>query len=249
MGVGDAIMASAQVKRLHESNGRRVVVCRPNGVQAWSEVFENNPRIARDHGSNTQRLVNCSGPRPYIAGKTPAKWTWKSWRIEPGEIYLSPAETEFAATHAWRILVEPNTKAVDGNKAWIFNRWQQLVDRHGRDNFVQVGVPGARRLEGVRFVETATFRLACAVLSKSRAFVGTEGGLHHAAAALGVPAVVLFSEFISPDITGYKTHRNLRHAGAACGSRLPCTGCKASMEAITVDEVSTNLGEILNEVR
>jgi ADP-heptose:LPS heptosyltransferase len=89
-----------------------------------------------------------------------------------------------------------------------------------------------------------TFRLACAVLANCRAFVGTEGGLHHAAAALGIPSVVLFSEFIGPDITGYKTHRNLRHAGPACGSRLPCQGCVDSMNAISVDEVTTNLWEV-----
>jgi ADP-heptose:LPS heptosyltransferase len=247
MGVGDWIMATAQAKKLHEANGRPVLVCRPNGVPMWNEVFENNPRIAKAHGRNTQKLINSSGARPYIAGKTTTHWIWKRWDISPGEIYLSAAERTFAEPHGGSILVEPNTKVQDGNKAWPWDRWQALVDRGG--NFVQVGAAGARQLRGVHFVETPTFRLASAVLAASRAFVGSEGGLHHAAAAFGVPAVVLFSEFISPEITGYKTHRNLRHAREACGSRLPCLGCKASMLAITVDEVSTNLGEILNEVR
>lgn len=239
-------MATAQAKRLHEANGKLVVVCRPNGVPQWNEVFENNPRIARAHVRGTQTMVNCSGHRPYIAGKSPTKWSWKPWDIAPGEIYFSPLEKAFGARHAGKILVEPNTKVQDGNKAWIWKRWQQLVDLMGRENFVQVGAPGSRTLDGVNFVQTGTFRHACAVLSVSRAFVGTEGGLHHAAAALGVPAVVLFSEFISPEFTGYATHRNLRHAGVACGSRIPCAGCKISMAAITVDEVSTNLEEVLN---
>jgi ADP-heptose:LPS heptosyltransferase len=94
-------------------------------------------------------------------------------------------------------------------------------------------------------VQTPSFRAAAAVLANAVAFVGTEGGLHHAAAALGRPAVVLFSEFISPAITGYRTHRNLYHAGQPCGSRSACSGCRASMEAISVDEVVSNLLEIV----
>ncbi len=95
------------------------------------------------------------------------------------------------------------------------------------------------------YARTTTFRQALAVLSVCRAFVGTEGALHHGAAAVGTPAVVLFSEFISPDVTGYPQHRNLRQAGAACGSRKPCKGCAESMRAISVLEVVANLKEIL----
>lgn len=236
-------MATAQVKQLHARTGRPVYVVGRHGIVQWHEVFENNPKILRAPHRNATRLVNASGLRPYIASKTPARWFWKRWDIGPGELFLTAAEIAFAAPHAGRVLIEPNTKVPDSNKAWAWSRWQQLVDRGG--DFVQVGPAGARRLDGVLFVETPTFRLGCAVLAASRAFVGAEGGLHHASAALGVPAVVLFSEFVGTDITGYDTHRNLRHAGVACGARLPCAGCRASMEAITVDEVSRNLMEIM----
>jgi len=243
MGAGDWVMATAQIKRLHAQTGKKILVVGGNGRVQWHEVFLHNPKVTELNQRNVVRLVNGAGVRPYIAAKGPERWTWKTWAIEPGEIYLSDEERAFAAPHAGGILVEPNTKIDGSNKSWIFDRWQKLVDRGG--DFVQVGSPGARQLRGVRFVQTASFRQACAVLAVSRAFVGTEGGLHHAAAALGVPAVVLFSEFISPEITGYAGHRNLRHAGPACGSRIPCAGCRASMEAITVDEVHANLLEIL----
>lgn len=243
MGVGDWVIATGQVKAIHERTGRRVVVIGRGGLPQWSEVFENNPKIARRHERGVERLINGSGMRPYIVGKTATRWTWKPWERESGEIYLTKEELALAEPHAGRILIEPNTKVSPSNKAWLFGRWQELVDRGG--DFVQVGPPGTRLLRGVHFVETANFRAAAAVLAKSLAYVGTEGGLHHAAAALGRPAVVLFSEFISPEITGYDMHRNIRHAGPACGSRLPCEGCRASMEAITVDEVDQNLREIL----
>lgn len=242
MGMGDWIIATAQVKQLHEKHRRPILVVNRGGVPQWSEVFENNPRIARERTRNALPLINAGGVRPYIDRKTSTHWVWKPWNKAPGEIYLSAAEQEFGARHAGRILIEPHTKVEGSNKAWFWERWQQLVDCGGE--FVQVGRPGTRVLRGIEFVDTSGFRLACAVLSRSRAFVGTEGGLHHAAAALGVPAVVLFSEFIGADITGYAGHRNLRHAGAMCGSRVPCAGCRASMERITVDEVHRNLLEI-----
>lgn len=242
MGAGDWIMATAQVRAMNIATGRKILVVGRGGIPQWSEVFENNPRIVQRYTPGCVRLTNGSGLRPYIEAKTATHWVWKRWPIAPGEIFLSAQEQQFAAAHADGILIEPNTKVDGSNKAWFFDRWQALVD--GGGDFVQVGPPGARVLRGVRFVETKSFRLACAVLAVSKAFVGTEGGLHHAAAAFGVPAVVLFSEFISPDITGYPGHRNLRHAGQACGSRLPCEGCRASMAAISVDEVRSNLEEI-----
>jgi ADP-heptose:LPS heptosyltransferase len=241
MGAGDWIMATSQVKAINAATRRKVLVVGRGGQIQWSEIFENNPRILRRYEGGCVRLTNGSGLRPYIESKTPTHWVWKRWPIAPGEIFLSVEEKAFAAPHRGRILVEPHTKVEGSNKAWFFDRWQALVDQGGE--FVQVGPAGTRVLRGVHFVETTSFRRACAVLAVSRAFVGCEGGLHHAAAALGVPAVVLFSEFISPEITGYAGHRNLRHAGEACGSRLPCEGCRASMEAITVDEVHSNLKE------
>lgn len=240
--MGDWIMATAQVRELHKATGHKVFVVGGHGRPVWSEIFDNNPRIARGWERGCIKLINGGGVRPYIQRKLPERWMWKQWNIAPGEIFLTNDEVAFAAPYAGKILVEPNTKIDGSNKAWIFDRWQQLVDRGGE--FVQVGAPGSRRLDGAQFVETATFRQACAVLSVSRAFVGTEGGLHHAAAAFSKPAVVLFSEFISPEFTGYRMHRNIRHAGAYCGLRTPCEGCRKSMEAITVDEVHTNLLEI-----
>ena len=245
MGAGDWIMATAQARQLHEATGKKVLIVDRRGVPQWHPVFENNPRIVRTLANrrDARALLNCSGSRPYIAAKGPERWFWKAWKIAPGELYLSQAERDFAAPYAGAVLIEPHTKVQGSNKAWIWDRWQALVDCGGE--FIQVGAAGTQVLRGARFVETQSFRHACAVLAVSRAFVGTEGGLHHAAAALGIPAVVLFSEFISPAITGYASHRNLRHAGEACGSRIPCAGCKASMEAITVDEVRTNLQEII----
>lgn len=244
MGLGDWIMATAQVREMNERTGRPVVVVDRMGRPRWSEVFENNPRIVREFSRASDRLLNAGGARPYIRAKTTTHWFWQRWDIKPGELYLSDAERSRAFEHGDRVLVEPNTKVLNGNKAWPFERWQAVVASLDLP-WIQVGPAGTRRLSGVRFVETETAREAFAILSWSRLFVGTEGALHHAAAALGVRAVVLWSEFISPVITGYATQHNLRKTSAVCGSRMPCATCRASMAAITVEEVRAAITEEL----
>ncbi len=95
-------------------------------------------------------------------------------------------------------------------------------------------------------VRTASFRDACAVLSYARLYVGTEGGLHHAAAALGVPAVVYHGGYISPETTGYDGQIALyRKDGSPCGQRVHCPHCRAIAEDISVDEALEAIEEAL----
>jgi hypothetical protein len=237
-------MATSQAKALNERTGLPVLVLGPTGRLYWSEVFENNPRLVRRPGTRCAPLRNAPGYRPYIAGKTPDRFLWRRWDIRPGELYFSAAELAFAEPYRGAMFVEPHTKVPGGNKAWPFDRWQAVVDRLGT-RVVQTGQAGSRALVGAEFVET-TFRQAAAVLSVCRAFAGAEGAMHHAAAAVGVRSVVLWSEFISPEFTGYASQRNIRHAGAACGARVPCKGCRASMDAIAVDEVYEALAAAIN---
>lgn len=246
MGAGDWLMASGEARRIHAKTGRPVVVVdRMNRVQ-WHEVFNGLPYIKQRHSLHSLKVYSASGLRPYIAKKTPDRWTWKPYQPHPAEIAFTAAELEFARPFHGMVMIEPNIKAIGhSNKGWIWSRWEKVVAAMPETRFVQCS--GAHQLTApnVTHAPTATFRQALAVQSVSRAFVGTEGGLHHGAAAVGVPAVILWSEFISPEITGYATHRNLRHAGKPCGSRKDCDTCRASMDAITVDEVGHNLKEIL----
>jgi hypothetical protein len=236
MGLGDWIMATSQVRELNERTGKKVVVVDRLNRPRWSEAFENNPRILRSHEPDCTKLLNAGGARPYIRQKTTTHWIWQRWDITPGEIYLTEEERTLGSMYAGRTVVEPNTKDPYSNKAWVFDRWQELVNRFPPDTFIQLGSDGSRKLAGVPFVQTS-IRQAFAVLSAARLFVGTEGAMHHAAAALGVPAVVLWSEFIGPKYTGYSSQTNIRKVEKVCGSRIPCQGCKAAMAAISVDEI------------
>ncbi len=194
-----------------------------------------------------QRLVNGPGLRPYIAGKSPQQWTWRHWDCTPGEIYLSDAERDFARPHAPEIVIEPTLKPnASPNKQWGMERWRRFVRLARRAGYrlVQLAPPGHIALDRVEMIHTTDFRLACAVLANARAYVGHEGGLHHAAAALGIPAVVIFGGFISPAQTGYAMHRNLFSGGTPCGMRTPCAHCAAAMQNITPEQVLAELESI-----
>lgn len=249
MGVGDWLMATGEVRLMYERRRLPVMIVDRFQRPVWNPIFDNNPKIIRDLRGvpRHQRYVNGTGCRPYIAEKTVAKWTWRKYGPPRGEIYFTDAEREFAEPFRGSVLFEPNVKDVGHrNKAWLYDRWQALIDLQLADA-VQVGPPSTRFLGNLRPVETATFRLAAAVLSVCRAFVGTEGGLMHAAAAVGTPAIILWSEFIHPSITGYPQHVNIRHASQTCGRRTDCPTCRESMHKITVEEVAKALKSTLEK--
>lgn len=245
MGLGDWVMATVEARRVNERTGRPVVFTNPHGRVFWQrDIFANNPRISKDI-DGSEPIINCPGVRPYIKDKGVDRWYWKTWDIEPGEIYLTVDEIISGLAAHGKVMIEPHVKLKGGNKEWPFRRFQDVVDAMPDVQFLQAVKPGGVPLLGVQTVETSNFRQALALLANARAFVGCEGALHHAAASLKTPAVVLWSEFISPTFTGYGEQVNIRHAETVCGSRLPCASCRESMEAITPHEVVVALRGLL----
>jgi ADP-heptose:LPS heptosyltransferase len=159
---------------------------------------------------------------------------------------LSREEKNFARGALGRrdfIVIEPNvpvSKSVALNKQWPVYRYAEVATQlmsRGHDVVQFHNGKGGFRIPGVRVVKTPTFRLAAAVLARAALYIGAEGGLHHAAAALNIPGVVLFGGFIPPSVTGYDSHTNLTGGAEACGSLLTCKHCKMAMEAISTSDV------------
>tara|TARA_R110000751_G_scaffold10671_6_gene38672 strand:- start:7229 stop:8116 length:888 start_codon:yes stop_codon:yes gene_type:complete len=233
----------------------------------WSEVFENNPNIVQPE-EPVKTLVcipDYPGCRPYIdyegseiAENKYTKFKWmKDYSPIPGELYFSESEKSEAAEIALRLpspffVIEPNIadKEWTNHKGWPVDRWQKVVTEL-KDEVEFIQMSKGETLRGIHQVITPSFRQACAVLSCAGGFIGTDGGLHHAAAALDIPAVVLWGHYSSPQIFGYTDHINLRHAnGLGCGSAWSdCDECKPSMEKITVEEVIASIKEIIKNGR
>ena len=238
------MLATADVAAAHKKFGVRCVL--GNGKKSyWSEVFENNPKIARipEKGEKFAWVSNIPMNRPYIEAITPERFIYRpEFRAVPGEIYLTAEEQRPQGDY---ILVEPNTKDVftGPNKAWAWDRWQEVV-RLPYD-FVQTGAEGSRTLDGVRRINTKTFREALSVLSGARLLVTTDGALHHAAAAMGVPAVVIWGGAASPVNLGYDSHVNLWHGAEPCGTHSSiCPHCREALDAVTVQEVKDAISAV-----
>lgn len=251
MGHGDEIMATglargakARGKRIAFGDGKRII------FSPWSgEIFRNNPNIARpgdELAPDIEWIAHHKGNRLYNKmSNSRLRWLWNmNFTPTPGELFFEEAELRFAeAAGSGFILVEPNLpahKSVSPNKDWGAQRYAavaQALLKQGR-RVLQFDYDGARHhLPGVSQLKAPTFRHALAVLARAALYIGPEGGLHHGAAAVGIPAVVLFGGFIPPQVTGYPTHTNLTGGAVACGRFYRCHHCMQAMDAISVDEV------------
>jgi len=252
MGYGDDILASGYARGAWK-RGKRVAFGDGNRIiwGPWSkEIFRHNKNVAEPGSEGSPDLEWCDfykGHRNYNhLHPDGSRWVWNmNFHARPGELYFGADElAEALKLHTGFVLIEPNVpqqKSVKVNKQWPFDRWQKVADLLMAANLhvVQLVYPGALyRLDGVHHVRCENFRMACAILSRAALFIGHEGGMHHAAAALDIPGVVIFGGFIPPQVTGYPLHHNLTGLDTiACGSLHKCDHCAACMEAITVDEV------------
>ena len=239
MGMGDWLLASAQVKRASIETGKKV--CVGNGKQSFidPDILVNNPRLARN-GEDCVWVDNYPGHRPYFNQVTTERILFNDdFHPEAGEIFLRESELKQADERLNGItdfiLVEPNVKTRfihTANKSWP--HFEELL-KHDLP-WLQVGGVGVD--QKTRFIHTETFREACAILSRASLFVGTDGGLHHAAAALGIPSVVIWTGFTSPKHLGYDEHINIHDGGEPCGTiNKVCPHCTEIAKNISVERV------------
>jgi hypothetical protein len=251
MGWGDELMVTGQVRELNLKYRKKVAVVNKYGRPRSNDLWRGNPRIAYATGKDIITLENYSGNRPYVdyRNTTEEKWAYTNWKCVPGEIFFSPDELTLGMRTTGTIIVEPHIKErASPNKLWGFDQTQKLVNMMPEYDWVQLGDPSQKSLSGVTRISTRSFREACAYINTAKAYVGPEGGLHHAAAACRVPAIVIFGSMTSPSNTGYDFHinlvSNLEHS--PCGWRVPCTECRRAMKMITPDFVASRIGDLLS---
>lgn len=254
MGIGDEIMASGHALAEHRRTGKRVQILDVAGRPRFDVMWHGLPWIAQPHERGDFAQVS-NGPqcRPYIAypfGREIGQ-RFTAWRARDhvGAIALTPAEQREARALTTGLgrageffVIEPTLDPKSNpNKQWGADNWAELAGRMLAADLtvVQLGPQPVRVAPGVRFIRTRSFRLAAAVLARAAGAVLPEGGMHHAAGALGVPAVVLFGGHISPQTTGYVTHVNLADfgEGSPCGRWQPCGHCRDVWQRIAPADV------------
>jgi hypothetical protein len=238
MGLGDWIMASADVKEANERTGKLVKLGNGTTMYLDKNIFSNNPRMAKAEDTDVVWVANYPGKRPYLAGNDGKHLIFdKTFKATAGELYLTSAERGWARKRIKGdyIVVEPNVKKTyihTVNKSWPY--FDELLKTDLP--WVQLGDVNVKTK--TRKVDTASFREALSVLSGAKLFVGTDGALHHAAAALGIPAVVIWTGFTSPRHLGYDSHINIHDGGEPCGTYYKvCEHCKKIARTIPVEQV------------
>lgn len=250
MGLGDQLIATG-IARGAKERGKRIAFGDGQHIK-WDQnselIFRGNPNIARPGderaATDLEWVSYYKGCRGYNSDGG-NRWVWNmKWRCKPGEMFFNPIEIARGSSFgSGFIVIEPNVetwKQVAPNKDWGNAKYRQLSERLIADGHKLVQFVYARSgviLAGVKSIRTPTFRDALAIMANAKLYIGAEGGLHHGAAALGIPAVVLFGGFVPPQVTGYNSHTNLTGGAIACGSFKPCQHCKQAMAAISVDSV------------
>jgi hypothetical protein len=245
MGYGDELMGSgvargahARGKRIAFGNGQRII-WHDNAHQ----IFRGNPNVAppgSEGAHDLEWVAHYPSNRLYHRGRESDRWIFSDWRAVPGQVFFTKEEEHIAKTFQVDVVIEPSVKRMAPNKQWPVERYQAVATALTQKGYRVAQFMGGRAsgwLEGVMPVPTNSFRAALAKLARVRLYVGPEGGLHHGAAALAVPGVVIFGGFTHPRNTGYDLHRNLFVGDEPCGRQGPCEHCNAAMSAIAVDQV------------
>jgi len=252
MGRGDNLMATGIAKGA-AARGKRIAFGNSRMRRiAWDkhseEVFRGNPNIAppgSELDPDLEWVPFFHGHRLYNRMAPDRKrWIWNmEFRAIPGEMFFTEDELAWAASlGSGFVVMEPNAdyrKEWAYNKDWSRERYQEVANglmADGRE-IVQFVFGELRVLAGARLVAPPTFRHTMAALARASLCVSPEGGMHHGAAAVGVPAVVLFGGFIPPQVTGYSSHINIARGNGQCGSLFRCAHCHAAMNDIPAEEV------------
>lgn len=257
-GYGDELMRTGLARGAKE-RGKRIAFGDRRSIM-WgpysAEIFRDNPNIAppgSERHDDIEWIEQYKGHRLYMKSGGPG-FIWNmEHRAIPGEVYFSAAERRAVANiPPGFVVIEPNVpgqKLCALNKTWPIDRYAAVARelRAAGYRIIQFGYKGAKhRLVDVTYINTGSFRHALSILARAKLAIVPEGGLHHGAAAVGIPAIVLFGGFIPPQVTGYDTHINLTGGATACGSLRTCQHCRDAMRAISVDHVCQEAMRILN---
>lgn len=234
MGAGDEIMALGRAELQHIATGQPCAILDRNGNRRDHELWHHNPAFDKNA---EQTITDGSGVRPYIT-----RWEGNhaiynlKYRPRAGKVHLTMKEYQFCSDLDFPFaVVSPTIKDnASPNKDWGEDRWEEVIDGFPLP-VLQLGPEGTEVLPSAVLYRTPTMRHAAAVVARSAIVLTAEGGIHHLAASMSRPAVVVHGGFTPPEVTGYKTHVNLtgntNHTG--CGKWEACPLCMKALDRIT----------------
>lgn len=253
MGVGDEIMAMGDAEALHASCGDQVVILGINRQPRWHHVWDNNPAISKQ---GKIRMVNGPGFRRYIIARGRGKRTIfdPAHKAKAGKICLTASErqrVEMLCPSGDFVIIEPMTHfpGSSRNKNWGMENWEQVIKDFPLPVYQFDIGDDAPRLNGALPIFSTDIRVSAGIVARAKLVLTIDGGMHHIAASMKRPAVVVFGGFCDPKITGYDFHHNFYAdiPGSPCGRYDDCPHCRTAMSMITPDAVRAAAIEILRK--
>lgn len=127
------------------------------------------------------------------------------------------------------ITIEPHSNdEYTCNREYPFEKWQSIVNELSKFiKVVQVGSPKKKLDNAYDMTSKTSFRTCAGVIGKSSLFLSSEGGLVHAAQAVGTKSIVLISGYEHPDMIAYPCNVNLwiHDSHGPCGNKSKCNDC------------------------
>lgn len=234
-------MAAGRAERLWEQTGQTVAICRVD------TLTDGAPRYPRSHDAWThhpeidaggpQQIIDCATSRPYIK-----HWRGRQvifnhdYRPRAGRVYLTQQEWDFNTIQGPYAIIAPQLKPeASPNKSWGIDRWEAVIKDFPIPVFQLLESDRVKAIEGAQGIATLTFRHALSIIAGAAVVMTNEGGSHHMAASMRVPAVVFFGSFTPPQVTGYAFHYNMavETPEGYCGRWDTCPHCNAAKRVIT----------------
>lgn len=248
-------MALGRAEKHFERTGERVSICAAGGYPRDHDAWHGNPAWIHEGG---HKIIDGASVRPYHIGPLSGKGIWiLDHKPRAGKVWLTKAERDFAVNvlHAAGLTrrrfavvgvdVKPNASV---NKNWGLNNWQEVINRMTVPVVQLLQDKNQKPLDGCIGIYTGHFRQAMAIIAHAALVMCNEGGNHHMAASMRVPAVVIFGAFIPPSVTGYDFHRNIaiETPEGYCGNFGECRHCNKAMAQITPAVVLSQVKHLLD---
>lgn len=239
MGLGDEIMALGCAERIFEQSGRPVSILTMTESPRDHDIWHGNPAWIHKGG---KRYIDGGGSRPYIKG-----WRNKQalfnldYRARAGRVVLTAQDRALVADlkPPYAVVSPELKKGASPNKDWGKSNWEQVIKDFPCPVYQLCPDEKTKPIAGAIPYRTPTVRAALAAIEKAALVMAAEGGTHHMAASMRVPAVVVFGSFVPPTVTGYDFHYNIavETDEGYCGRWQPCAHCQKALASIKPETV------------
>jgi len=253
MGLGGHLTWTAAAREITKRSKRP---CLPvNGGQiVSSDIFLNNPNFVTEHTQNCFILDLGREETNYCISDTSEKAVHKKdkhiiqticeyYGIPDPELKCDLFFTEEEIGKVSKLTselpdifltIEPHSKqSYTVNRQYPWEKWQLVVDEL-KDHvpIVQIGAAGSKVLNSViDFTGKTSFREAAALIGKSAMFLSNEGGLVHAATAVGTQSAIVICGHHSSEMVAYPQNITLNASThGVCGMKKLCEHCHADFK-------------------